>query len=108
MSKWVVGVKFSSSVLIATAIEPDAIPEYVLDDAAKASAVKSVVQDEKKHFSLAGVQMKFSMREKDGRYQIAESGALGDWIIKTPSTTRAFAGTPPPGPYLSHPALLVG
>jgi len=72
--------------LIATAIEPDAIPDYVLDDTAKASAVKSVVHDEKKHFSLAGVQMKFSMREKDGRYQIAESGALGDWIIKTPST----------------------
>ncbi len=74
--------------LIATAIEPNAIPDYVLDDTAKASAVKSVIPDEKKHFSLAGVQMKFSMREKDGRYQIAESGALGDWIIKTPSTTH--------------------
>lgn len=74
--------------LIATAIEPNAIPDYVLDDTAKANAVKTVVQDEKKHFSLAGVQMKFSMREKDGRYQIAESGALGDWIIKTPSTTH--------------------
>jgi len=74
--------------LIATAIEPQAIPDYVLDATAKANAVKSVVQDEKKHFSLAGVQMKFSMREKDGRYQIAESGALGDWIIKTPSTTH--------------------
>ena len=74
--------------LIATAIEPNAIPGYVLDDTARASAVKSVVQDEKKYFSLAGVQMKFSMREKDGRYQMAESGALGDWIIKTPSTTH--------------------
>ncbi|QIB66121.1 type II toxin-antitoxin system HipA family toxin [Kineobactrum salinum] len=74
--------------LIATAIEPDAVPDYVLDDTAKASAVKSVVQDEKKRFSLAGVQMKFSMRESDGRYQIAESGGLGDWIIKTPSTTH--------------------
>jgi serine/threonine-protein kinase HipA len=74
--------------LIATAIAPDAIPDYVLDDNAKASAVKSVVQDGRRHFSLAGVQMKFSMREKDGRYQIAETGALGDWIIKTPSTTH--------------------
>jgi serine/threonine-protein kinase HipA len=74
--------------LIATAIEPNAIPDYVLDDTAKASAVKAIVQDKKKHFSLAGVQMKFSMREKDGRYQIAETGALGDWIIKTPSTTH--------------------
>jgi serine/threonine-protein kinase HipA len=74
--------------LIATAIEPDAIPDYILDDTAKASAVKFVAQDKKKHFSLAGAQMKFSMRERDGRYQIAESGALGDWIIKMPSTTH--------------------
>lgn len=74
--------------LIATAIAPEAIPDYVLDDTAKASAVRSPTQDEKKRFSLAGVQMKFSMREQDGRYQIAESGALGDWIIKTPSTTH--------------------
>ncbi len=74
--------------LVATAIDPDAVPDYVLDDTAKASAVKSLVQDEKKRFSLAGVQMKFSMREHDGRYHIAETGALGDWIIKTPSTTH--------------------
>jgi serine/threonine-protein kinase HipA len=74
--------------LIATAITPDDIPKYVLDDTAKASAIRSAAQDEKKRFSLAGVQMKFSMREKDGRYQFAESGALGDWIIKTPSTTH--------------------
>jgi serine/threonine-protein kinase HipA len=74
--------------LVATALPPNAIPDYVLDDTAKVSAVKFRVQDAKKRFSLAGVQMKFSMREKDGRYQIAESGALGDWIIKTPSTTH--------------------
>ena len=74
--------------IIATAIGPKAIPNYVLDDTARARAVKSPAQGEKKRFSLAGVQMKFSMREKDGRYQIAESGALGDWIIKTPSTTH--------------------
>lgn len=77
--------------LIATPIEPDAVPDYVLDDTAKASAIRSPAQDKKKRFSLAGVQMKFSMREKDGRYQIAESGALGDWIIKTPSTTHKHA-----------------
>jgi serine/threonine-protein kinase HipA len=74
--------------LIATPVEPEAIPDYVLDDETKAGATRSTVQDEKRRFSLAGVQMKFSMREQDGRYQIAESGALGDWIIKTPSTTH--------------------
>lgn len=76
--------------LVASPIEPEGIPDYVLDDTARASAIKSDIQDEKKRFSLAGVQMKFSMREKDGRYQIAETGALGDWIIKTPSTTHKF------------------
>ncbi len=74
--------------LIASAIEPNTIPDYVLDATAIAGAVKLPARDKKKRFSLAGVQMKFSMREKDGRYQIADSGALGDWIIKTPSTTH--------------------
>lgn len=74
--------------LIATTIEPDNIPGYVLDAAAKGTAVKSLAQEKQNRFSLAGVQMKFSMQERDGRYQIAETGALGDWIIKTPSTTH--------------------
>ncbi len=30
--------------------------------------------------------MKFSMKEKNGRYQMSQSGTLGNWIIKTPST----------------------
>jgi len=30
--------------------------------------------------------MKFSMKEKDGRYNLTKNGELGDWIIKTPST----------------------
>lgn len=37
-------------------------------------------------FSLAGVQMKFSMKEKDGCYTLATNKTLGDWIIKTPSS----------------------
>ncbi|MGE4534372.1 type II toxin-antitoxin system HipA family toxin [Halomonas sp.] len=36
-------------------------------------------------FSLAGVQMKFSMREQDGRFLGAGRALLGDWIIKPPS-----------------------
>ena len=72
--------------LIAMPVEPEAIPDYVLDDETKAGAARATIGGEKKRFSLAGVQMKFSMREHDGRYRIAESGALGDWIIKTPST----------------------
>lgn len=70
--------------LIVTAAEPDDIPGYVL--APRAKAIKADMQSYAKHFSLAGVQMKFSMRKRDGRYRIAESGDLGNWIIKTPST----------------------
>lgn len=70
--------------LIATPEKPEDIPGYVLP--LMATAVKTNFLDGTKHFSLAGVQMKFSMLNRDGRYRIAESGDLGDWIIKTPST----------------------
>ncbi len=30
--------------------------------------------------------MKFSIKENDGRYNLAKGDELGDWIIKTPST----------------------
>ncbi|HSB96461.1 MAG TPA: type II toxin-antitoxin system HipA family toxin, partial [Spongiibacteraceae bacterium] len=72
--------------IIATPLEPDEIPQHILMSHGKAKAVKSEIADRENRFSLAGVQMKFSMKEMDGRYQIARAGALGDWIIKTPST----------------------
>ena len=72
--------------LIVTAAEPDYVPDYIL--APEAKAIKTEVKEDARHFSLAGVQMKFSMWEQDGRYRVAESGYLGDWIIKTPSTVH--------------------
>lgn len=33
--------------------------------------------------------MKFSMKKKDGRYNLSNEDVLGDWIIKTPSTLHA-------------------
>ena len=41
-------------------------------------------------FSLAGVQMKFSMTEREGRYALSSGETLGGWIIKTPSPQHAF------------------
>ncbi len=47
-------------------------------------------------FSLAGVQMKFSMKEQDGRFTLTQIGSLdetlslGDWIVKTPSTQHTY------------------
>jgi len=72
--------------IIATPLEPDEIPQHILTAHGKAKAVKSEIANAENRFSLAGVQMKFSMKEMDGRYQIARAGALGDWIIKTPAT----------------------
>ena len=72
--------------LLATPMEPQEVPMSVLGTNGKAKAIRfeGINQDNK--FSLAGVQMKFSMKEKDGRYNLTKNSELGDWIIKTPST----------------------
>ena len=72
--------------LVGMAIEPEEVPDYVLNTHGKARAVKFKGSNKQNKFSLAGVQMKFSMKEKDGRYNLSTGDELGDWIIKTPST----------------------
>ncbi len=72
--------------LIIEPMEPDAVPYSVLTTHGNAKAVKFANNTQTNKFSLAGVQMKFSMKEKDGRYKLSKENVLGDWIIKTPST----------------------
>ena len=73
--------------LVATPMEPEDVPDSVLTTSyGRARAVKFNKGNQRNKFSLAGVQMKFSMKEKDGRYNLSKGDALGDWIIKTPST----------------------
>jgi serine/threonine-protein kinase HipA len=74
----------------ATPMEPEDVPDYVLNTHGKAKAVKFDKVTQENKFSLAGVQMKFSMKEKDGRYNLSKGDVLGDWIIKTPSTKHRF------------------
>ncbi len=74
----------------ATPMEPEDVPDYVLNTHGKAKAVKFDKVTQENKFSLAGVQMKFSMKEKDGRYNLSKGDVLGDWIIKTPSTKHKF------------------
>ncbi|MCP4311491.1 MAG: HipA domain-containing protein, partial [Bacteroidetes bacterium] len=62
------------------------VPASVLATHDKAEAIKFEANDQENRFSLAGIQMKFSMKEMDGRYNLPQKGDLGDWIIKTPST----------------------
>lgn len=77
--------------LIATPMEPRDVPDKVLTTHGKAKAIKFDSNNQENRFSLAGVQMKFSMKEKDGRYNLTKHGELGDWIIKTPSTRHKNA-----------------
>ncbi len=72
--------------LVATPMEPYEVPMSVLSTHGTAKAIKFEDNAKENKFSLAGVQMKFSMKEKDGRYSLTKNGELGDWIIKTPST----------------------
>lgn len=74
----------------ATPMEPEDVPGYILRAYGKARAVKFDKVTQYNKFSLAGVQMKFSMKEKDGRYNLSKGNVLGDWIIKTPSTKHKF------------------
>ena len=45
---------------------------------------------EGKGFSLAGVQMKFSMKRHGRRYTLLHPQEPGDWIVKTPSVSHPF------------------
>lgn len=77
--------------IVATPLGPEDVPDNVMslisgDHNRNTKVVKFEKLERENKFSLAGVQMKFSMKEKDGRYNLSKSGDLGDWIIKTPST----------------------
>jgi len=72
--------------LVAEPMEPKDVPNSVLTTHGKVKAVKFDKITRENKFSLAGVQMKFSMKENDGRYNLSKGNVLGDWIIKTPST----------------------
>jgi len=77
--------------MIAKPLSLDEVPDSVLEalDVRRYKYLNLVgfqkLSPENK-FSLAGIQMKFSMKAKDGRYNLSTSDVLGDWIVKTPST----------------------
>jgi serine/threonine-protein kinase HipA len=72
--------------LVASPLTIEDVPAYVLDheDVAPES-VELSFEEGSHHFSLAGVQMKFSMRRQDGWFHIAGPRDYGDWIVKPPS-----------------------
>ncbi|MDQ5767665.1 type II toxin-antitoxin system HipA family toxin [Thiothrix subterranea] len=78
--------------LIATPVDPLKVPDWVLAGHSQVAPLLVPINQDGQRFSLAGVQMKFSGRHKDGRYHISQAGELGNWIIKTPSTL--YPGVP--------------
>lgn len=72
--------------LVATPMAPEEVPAHILNAHGQARAIRFDNVSPENKFSLAGVQMKFSMKEKDGRYTLSKGDILGDWIVKTPST----------------------
>lgn len=72
--------------IVAEGVEPNSIPEGLFDHRTSFKSVPKAIRQDKVHFSLAGVQMKFSMYQSDGRFNISQQDKKGDWIIKTPST----------------------
>lgn len=72
--------------LIAEPAPADELPSALRQALGQAAPVVIDGWSEARKFSLAGVQMKFSMKEREGRYNLAMNDELGDWIVKTPST----------------------
>jgi serine/threonine-protein kinase HipA len=76
--------------LIAESLNPSDIPDYALEHRTSIQPVPVARTVAGTRFSLAGVQLKFSMRERESRYHIAPFGELGDWIVKPPSVRHPF------------------
>jgi len=72
--------------LIAEPVAPEKIPVGVLEHRSHIEPIPRKVADDRPHFSLAGVQLKFSMRRTNDRFMVSRQDELGEWIVKTPST----------------------
>lgn len=72
--------------LVADPMHPDNVPELGIANDRKLKLVRFDRIKKENKFSLAGIQIKFSMKKQDGRYNLPKGDVLGDWIIKTPST----------------------
>jgi serine/threonine-protein kinase HipA len=76
--------------VIASPMDPADIPGYALEHRLGIEPVPIPRARPGFRFSLAGVQSKFSMRDRDGNYDVPADGELGDWIVKPPSSRHPF------------------
>ncbi|WP_165856290.1 type II toxin-antitoxin system HipA family toxin [Marinobacter sp. JSM 1782161] len=64
------------------------IPSWALSSRERVQPIQINVRGPGQRFSLAGVQMKFSARRRDQRFNITAEAGGDDWIIKTPSSVH--------------------
>lgn len=76
--------------LVAKPIHPENVPNEILANYQNYQAIPMDTVQLENRFSLAGVQMKFSMTQHNDRYTLTHDGKLGDWIVKTPSPQHQF------------------
>lgn len=76
--------------LVAKPVHPSNVPNHVLQNYQHYQTMPMDTMQLNNKFSLAGVQMKFSMTKKNNRYTLLHNGGLGDWIVKTPSSQHQF------------------
>ncbi|MDI5891900.1 type II toxin-antitoxin system HipA family toxin [Halomonas rhizosphaerae] len=75
--------------LVATPVKPDDMPEWVLSHRRSVTPIAEEARGAE-GFSLAGVQLKFSMRESEGRFSLSGGDGPGNWIIKPPSARHPW------------------
>lgn len=71
--------------IVAEPVPPDEVPPEILTLSTTTELVLPETSKISRKFSLAGVQMKWSLQRHGDRFTLPGKGALGDWIVKTPS-----------------------
>ncbi|HHQ6604350.1 type II toxin-antitoxin system HipA family toxin [Serratia fonticola] len=66
------------------------IPDWALASRGELAPIQLDIDADRRKFSLAGVQMKFSSLRENGRFTISANVGADSWIIKTPSIIHPF------------------
>lgn len=85
------GEDLPGAIAVSTINDADVDPEDVLEDLQDHEPLRDppVHQDEPLHFSLAGMQLKYSVwRDEQGRFTVPVRGVGGRWLLKLPYSER--------------------
>lgn len=84
------GMQTASSAWLLSIIGRDLPGAVIVSGSPEAETLPAAPTDEMRpfRFSLAGMQLKFSMEAVGQRFSVPGSGALGRWIVKIPGANR--------------------